>query len=85
MQEKKSRRGKIFYSCSRYPECKFALWNPPVEEPCPQCDFPLLTRKVTKRKGPHLVCHKKECDYERILPDEAEGDGESGAAESASA
>ena len=71
IMEKKSRRGKIFYSCNRYPDCKFALWNPPVEEPCPECDFPLLTRKVTKKKGPHLVCHKKECDYERILPDEA--------------
>ncbi len=72
MMEKKSRRGKIFYSCGRYPDCKFALWNPPVEEPCPQCEFPLLTRKVTKKKGPHLACHKKDCDYERILPDEVE-------------
>ncbi len=68
--EKKSRRGKIFFSCGRYPDCKFALWNKPVEEACPQCDFPLLTHKVTKKKGPHLVCHKKECDYERILADE---------------
>ena len=85
MMEKKSRRGKIFYSCGRYPDCKFALWNPPVEEPCPQCEFPLLTRKVTKRKGPHLVCHKKECDYERILPEEAETSDGEGASDGASA
>ncbi len=83
MQEKKSRRGKIFYSCGRYPDCKFALWNPPVEEKCPQCDFPLLTRKVTKKKGPHVVCHKKECDYERILPDEDEVEGAEGDSASA--
>ena len=69
--EKKSRRGKIFFSCGRYPDCKFALWNKPFEEPCPQCDFPLLTHKTTKKKGPHLVCHKKDCDYERILADDA--------------
>ncbi len=70
IMEKKSRRGKIFFSCGRYPDCKFALWNPPVEEPCPECGFPLLTRKTTKRKGPHLACHKKECGYERILADD---------------
>ncbi|MDH3744854.1 MAG: type I DNA topoisomerase [Acidobacteriota bacterium] len=70
--EKRSRRGKIFYSCNRYPDCKFALWNPPVERECPQCGFPLVTKKTTKKKGPHLVCHKKECDWEELLEGEAE-------------
>ncbi len=42
-------------------------------EPCPQCEFPLLTHKTTKKKGPHLVCHKKDCDYERILADDVAG------------
>ncbi len=70
--EKRSRRGKIFYSCNRYPDCKFALWNPPVEKECPQCGFPLVTKKTTKKKGPHLACHKKECDWEELLTDEAD-------------
>jgi DNA topoisomerase-1 len=70
MMEKRSRRGKIFYSCGRYPDCKFAVWNRPIDEPCGQCDAPFVTLKATKRKGPHLVCHKKECDYERILQDD---------------
>ncbi len=78
LMEKRSRRGKIFFSCGRYPDCEFALWNRPVEEPCPQCGFPLLTHKTTKKKGPHLVCHKKDCDYERILADEAAGDAAEG-------
>jgi DNA topoisomerase-1 len=34
---KRSRRGKPFYSCSRYPECQFAVWQRPVEAPCPDC------------------------------------------------
>lgn len=67
IQEKTSRRGKIFYSCSRYPKCDFALWKPPVEKVCPQCDFPLLIEKVTKRKGTQHVCHKKDCDYEEDI------------------
>ncbi|MEA3543608.1 MAG: type I DNA topoisomerase, partial [Thermodesulfobacteriota bacterium] len=45
MMEKKSRYGKIFYSCNRYPKCKYALWNPPKEEPCPKCSWPLTEIK----------------------------------------
>ncbi len=63
IQEKKSRRGKIFFSCSRYPDCKFALWNKPVAEPCPQCRYPLLTEKTTKRHGTQLVCPNEGCGY----------------------
>jgi DNA topoisomerase I len=61
--EKKSRFGKLFYSCNQYPKCKFALWDLPVESPCPKCGFPLLVKKVYKRKGEFLKCPKEECDY----------------------
>ena len=33
--KRKSRYGKIFYSCARYPDCKYAVWNPPLNEPFP--------------------------------------------------
>lgn len=68
LTEKKSRYGKFFYSCNRYPECKFALWDPPVAKACPQCDFPLLVQKVYKREGAFLKCPK--CEYK-----EKPGDG----------
>ena len=61
--EKKSRFGKLFYSCNQYPKCKFALWDLPVETPCPKCGFPLLVKKVYKRKGEFLKCPKEGCDY----------------------
>jgi DNA topoisomerase I len=67
IEEKKSRRGKIFYSCNRYPKCKFALWDRPVAQPCPKCAAPLLTEKVSKRKGTRLVCAKEDCDYEEAV------------------
>lgn len=35
--ERKSKRGRAFYSCNRYPDCKFALWNKPTGEKCPEC------------------------------------------------
>ena len=61
--EKKSRFGKLFYSCNRYPECKFALWDLPVQQPCPKCGFPVLVKKVYKREGEFLKCPKEGCDY----------------------
>ncbi|MCK5478612.1 MAG: type I DNA topoisomerase [Methylococcales bacterium] len=61
--KRKSRYGKIFYSCSGYPKCDYALWNAPVKESCPDCNWPILTLKTTKRRGPEKVCPQKECKY----------------------
>jgi len=61
--KKKSRRGKLFYSCSTYPKCDYALWNEPIAESCPQCGWPVLTLKVTKRDGARKVCPQKDCNY----------------------
>jgi DNA topoisomerase-1 len=63
LQQKQSRRGKIFYSCSRYPKCKFALWDKPVSAPCPQCQAPFVVEKTTKRAGTVRRCFRDECDY----------------------
>lgn len=67
--KRKSRYGKIFYSCARYPECKYAVWNPPIAEPCPVCGHPILTLKTTKRKGTEKVCPQKSCGYAESVPD----------------
>ncbi len=61
--EKKSRRGKIFYGCSRYPECNFATWDRPVAEACPKCGNPIVVEKVTKRSGKTRSCPQTNCDY----------------------
>jgi DNA topoisomerase-1 len=62
--EKKSKRGKIFYGCNRYPNCKFAIWDKPVPEPCPNCESPYLIEKTTKKKGTFRRCPVKECGFE---------------------
>jgi DNA topoisomerase-1 len=69
--KKKSRRGKIFYSCSRYPDCDYAVWDEPVAESCPDCGWPVLTRKVTRSKGARKVCPQKDCSFS--VADEGEG------------
>lgn len=65
--QRKSKRGKIFYSCSRYPKCKYALWNEPIAETCPNCSWPILTVKVTKRKGKEKLCPQQTCGYHASL------------------
>ncbi|MBK5274437.1 MAG: type I DNA topoisomerase [Desulfuromonadales bacterium] len=63
LTEKKSRFGKMFYSCNRYPQCKFALWDLPVKQPCPKCGFPVVIKKIYKKKGEFLKCPKEGCDW----------------------
>jgi len=61
--QKISRRGKVFYSCNRYPDCTFALWDKPVARPCPKCGSPYLLERETKSRGLHLKCPNKSCKY----------------------
>ncbi|MFA5517303.1 MAG: type I DNA topoisomerase [Desulfuromonadales bacterium] len=67
LQEKKSRYGKIFYSCNRYPQCKYALWDKPLTEPCPKCSFPLTVEKTTVREGTVRRCPQEQCDFKEVL------------------
>jgi DNA topoisomerase-1 len=57
LAEKKSRKGKLFYSCTRWPDCDYALWDKPVKFPCPNGDSPLMVEK-TYKSGTALVCPK---------------------------
>jgi DNA topoisomerase-1 len=63
MLQRKSRRGKIFYSCSKYPDCDYAVWNEPTKQACPSCNWPMLTIKTTKRRGSELVCPQQDCGF----------------------
>jgi DNA topoisomerase-1 len=46
--ERRSKKGRVFYGCSRYPDCDFSSWNKPVDHPCPRCGNPYMT-EVGKR------------------------------------
>lgn len=72
MLKRKSRRGKIFFSCEHYPECKYAVWNEPIKQACPECGWPMLTKKVTKRRGAEMVCPQQECNYTAPMEEEDE-------------
>ena len=61
--ERSSRFGKMFFSCSRYPDCTTAMPAPPVPQPCPKCDFPIMLRRHTEKRGNYLSCPVKECRH----------------------
>ena len=47
--ERRSKKGKIFYSCSGYPDCKYATWDKPIPEACPTCDTKIMFLKPAFR------------------------------------
>ncbi len=70
--QKISKRGKIFYSCNRYPKCDFAVWDKPVDKKCPGCGAPFLLEKITKNSAPKLQCPEKSCGHSETLKEDDE-------------
>lgn len=61
--ERKSKKGRTFYTCSRpQAECGFISWNKPTGEMCPECGKPLVETKRTNSKR-WIGCSNKECAY----------------------
>ncbi len=67
--EKTTKKGRTFWGCSNWPDCKFALWNKPVPEPCPECGNPFVVEK-TQRGRVFLQCPNKKCSYKKELTPE---------------
>ena len=64
--ERRSKRKKIFYGCSKYPDCTFASWDKPVGQPCPDCGSKYLIEKETKKEGEFLKCPNRECRFKEL-------------------
>ncbi|WFD08839.1 type I DNA topoisomerase [Tepidibacter hydrothermalis] len=60
---RKSKKGRIFYGCDKYPECDFISWNKPTGEICEKCGEHLVHKETKKEKK--IICSNKECDYEK--------------------
>lgn len=69
--QKQSRYRRLFYSCNKWPKCTFACWDKPILKECPQCHYPILAEKITKRAGLMHKCVKKECGFIEIIDPDA--------------
>ncbi len=59
--KRKSKKGRVFYGCNKYPECDFVSWNQPVEKKCPECSSLMVIKK--SKKGNKIECTNKDCKY----------------------
>jgi len=64
LTEHKSKKGRPFYSCNRYPDCKFIMNDKPLPITCPQCGNPYIVEKYTKEKGKIKICPKCKTEME---------------------
>jgi DNA topoisomerase-1 len=58
--EKKTKKRKIFYGCSAYPDCDFALWDKPTGAKCEKCGA-LITQTLRGIEK----CSNKECQIKQ--------------------
>ena len=69
LAERRTRKGRSFFGCLRYPECDYSVWNRPVAVPCPNCGFVGMEQRQTKAMGAYRKCLK--CAHEVPLAETA--------------
>ena len=57
---RRSKRGRYFYGCNRYPECHMALWDEPVNQFCSTCGS-IMVKRTYKSQGEKVFCSNMEC------------------------
>jgi DNA topoisomerase-1 len=57
--ERRSKKGRIFFGCDRYPACDFVSWDKPVDKPCPECGSLLVEKR--NKNGITIQC--VQCDF----------------------
>lgn len=64
---RKTKKGRDFYGCSRFPECRFVSWNRPTGEMCELCGSYKI-EKITKNSK-HELCSNKDCPDSKVKKD----------------
>ena len=64
--KRKTKKGRIFYGCSNYPECSFMSWKKPVNKKCPECHSILVVTQ-DKKNGNYYECSNSECNFKELL------------------
>lgn len=62
--ERKSKTGKVFYGCEKYPECDYTTWDKPLNEECPECKS-MMVEHVERNGSKRKFCSNLECSKAR--------------------
>ncbi|MDR6883847.1 type I DNA topoisomerase [Bacillus sp. 3255] len=68
--ERRSKKGRVFYGCDRYPTCDFVSWDKPVSKPCPVCSSMMIEKRT--KNGATLQCTK--CDHKEEVNEDQSDD-----------
>jgi DNA topoisomerase-1 len=71
---RRSKKGRRFFGCSRYPECDFMVWDEPAGENCPRCGDMLVVKRGRGEREV-LECINEQCRY-RVTREKAGSNGE---------
>ncbi|MCM3205123.1 type I DNA topoisomerase [Paenibacillus illinoisensis] len=66
--ERRSKKGRIFYGCDKYPECDFVSWDKPSAKPCPSCGSLMVEKR--NKQGTRLQC--TSCDHQEPVDEPEE-------------
>jgi DNA topoisomerase I len=70
LAERRTKRGKSFWGCVRYPACDFSTWNRPVPDTCPNCGWVGMEKKISKAEGESRTCLK--CGHKIVVAEPEE-------------
>ena len=59
--ERRTKKYKLFYGCSEFPNCNFVSWDKPIDKKCPYSCSVLVEGKSKNKE--YYVCSNKECTY----------------------
>ncbi len=72
VERKTKQKKRVFYGCSNYPTCNFAIWERPVPELCPNCNGLMVVAKA----GQDPVCYQEVIAAQRGAEEQPQQNGE---------
>src|SRR6266581_1511312 len=71
VERKTKQKKRVFFGCSNYPTCNFAIWERPVPDPCPNCGGLMVVARV----GQDPVCYNEVVAVQRATEEKPRQDG----------
>lgn len=61
--EKRSRAGRLFFGCNRFPACDHTMRERPIPGRCRKCDAAYVVQRFSRRDGGVFVCVSDGCGH----------------------
>ena len=62
--KKRTKKGRNFFGCSKYPDCEFVSWDEPIKEKCPRCKGTMIIKRSKSKNT--IKCMDSECGFTKV-------------------